>query len=86
LSYEALMQGAIDLALGGGNTHTAVVNLLWGNVIGGVPADDVLANYVGMLDSGAHTAGSLGVLAANTDFNANNINLAGLAETGIEYN
>lgn len=85
-SYEALMQLAIEYALGSGYSSSDVVNLLWGNVIGGVPAADVLANYKGMLDSHAQTAGSLGVLAANTSFNETNIDLAGLALTGIEYN
>ncbi len=41
--------------------------------------------YVGLLDSGAFTVASLGVLAADTTLNTGNINLVGLAATGIEF-
>lgn len=84
MSYEALMQLALNYTLGGTSNHTAVVNLLWANVIGGTPPASDLATYVGMLDHGT-TAGALGVMAAGTSFNENNINLTGLSQTGIEY-
>jgi len=84
-SYEALMQAALAAKLGAGASHTAVVNLLYTNVIGTAPGPAELALYKGLLDSGAMTQGALGVLAADTSFNAANINLTGLADTGIEY-
>jgi hypothetical protein len=37
------------------------------------------------LDNRTHTVASLGVLAADTDLNKANINLVGLAQTGLEY-
>jgi len=84
MSYEALMQLAINYTLGGTSNHAAVVNLLWANVIGGAPSEANLASYVGMLDGGM-SAGALGVLAAGTVFNENNIGLVGLMQTGIEF-
>jgi len=83
MSYEALMALAIDVRLGGVSA-TAVVNLLWGNVIGGTPSAADLATYSGMLQ-GDTSAGALGVLAANTSFNEANIGLVGLMQTGIEF-
>lgn len=83
MSYEALMALAIDVRLGGVST-TAVVNLLWGNVIGGTPSASDLATFTGMLQGGT-SAGALGVLAANTPFNEANIGLVGLMQTGIEF-
>ena len=85
MSYEALMQLALNYTLGGTSNHTAVVNLLWANVIGGTPPSGDLATYVSMLDHGT-TAGALGVMAAGTSFNEHNINLTGLSQAGMEYN
>ena len=84
--YEALMQLAIDAALGGVSDPGAIVDLLYVNVIGNAPPEGARSEYMGMLESGAYTAGSLGVLAAATSFNEANINLTGLAQTGLEYN
>ena len=44
-----------------------------------------LAYFTGLLDSGAHTQASLGVLAAQVDLNTQSVELLGLASTGIEY-
>ena len=82
MSYESLMQLAIGYKLHGVADHAAIVNLLWGNVIGGTPPASNLATYVGMLDSGM-SPGALGVLAAQ--FNDTHINFTGLAQTGVEY-
>ena len=38
-----------------------------------------------MLDNGSITVGDLGVFAADLDLNADNINLVGLHQTGVEY-
>lgn len=85
MSYAALMQAALAAKLGASASNTAVVNLLYTNVIGSAPGAADLALYKGLLDSGAMTQASLGVLAADTTFNTTRINLTGLAGTGIEY-
>jgi len=61
------------------------VTLLYTNVIGSAPSPDTLAFFTSLLDSGAHTPASLGVLAADTAQNAANINLVGLSEVGIDF-
>lgn len=85
MTYEALMQLALDARLGPGASHAAVVDLLYTNVVGGPPSAQDAQYFTGLLDSGAYTTASLGVLAAETSFNADNINLTGLAQTGLDY-
>lgn len=85
ISYTDLMQLAIDANLGGRGSNTDVVNLLYTNVVGSAPDASTLALYKALLDDKTHTQGSLGVLAADTSINTTNINLVGLALTGLEY-
>ena len=85
-SEANLMQIAINVALGANSTNsTAVVNLLYTNVVGTAPDSASLAYFKGMLDTGSISVANLGVLAAETSINASHINLVGLATTGIHY-
>lgn len=86
MSNEALMQLAINAALGDNATnHTAVVDLLYENVVGFAPSAADEAHFVGLLDSGVHTVSSIGIMAADTTLNEENIDLVGLSQTGLEY-
>jgi len=86
MPYEALMKLAIETALGAEATdHTAVVDLLYENVVGTAPSAADRAYYVGLLDSRVHTVASIGVMAADTALNEANIDLVGLSQTGLEY-
>jgi len=86
LRYEALMQFAIDAALGADATnHAAVVDLLYENVVGVAPAAADQEFYVDLLDAGMHTVASIGVFAAETELNQENVNLVGLSQTGLTY-
>ncbi len=86
MSTEVLMQLAIDAALGTNATnHTAVVDLLYGNVVGFAPSLADEAHFVELLDSGVHTVASIGIMAADTVLNEVNVNLVGLSKTGLEY-
>ncbi|MCQ1548762.1 MAG: DUF4214 domain-containing protein [Candidatus Accumulibacter phosphatis] len=85
MSYQDLMQLALDVRLGASATHQAVVNLLYTNVIGNAPPPDDLAFFTGLLDSGTLTPAGLGVIAANTQQNAVKIDLVGLQESGIAF-
>lgn len=86
ISFEALMQQAINAALGDDSSnHTAVVNLLYENVVGFAPSIADEAHFVELLDSGIHTVPSIGILAAETSLNETNIDLMGLSQTGLEY-
>ena len=86
MHYDALMQFAIKAALGADATnHTAVVDLLYENVVGVAPSAADQAFYVDLLDTGVHTVASIGVFAAETVANQENIDLVGLSQTGLAY-
>jgi hypothetical protein len=85
MTYESLMRLAIDARLGAGAGHQAVVDLLYTNVVGVPPGKADRAYFVGLLDTGAYTVAGLGVMAADIDLNVTNINLVGLASTGLDY-
>jgi hypothetical protein len=82
MSYSDL--GALVLNQVGATTNDAIVSRLWLNVIGSPASPLDKAPFVKMLNDGMK-AGDLVVLAAETTFNTSNINLVGLALTGIEY-
>jgi V8-like Glu-specific endopeptidase len=85
MSFNDLMQYAIDAGLGPRHTNQQLVTLLYTNVIGTAPPQSELAFYQGLLDSGQMTQGSLGVLAAETTINQTHIDLVGLASRGLEF-
>jgi serralysin len=85
MSYANLNQLAIDARLGGRASNAEVVKLLYKNVVGIEPDTAALTLYKGLLDNGTYTQGSLGALAADTGENSTNINLVGLALTGVEF-
>ena len=81
-TYDNLAALALDAA--GAKTNDQIVSLLWKNVIGTTATSNEKAPYIAMLENGM-TFGALAHMAADTAFNTNNINLTGLALTGIEY-
>jgi hypothetical protein len=81
-TYDNLAALALDVA--GAKTNDQIVSLLWANVIGSKPTAADKAPLIGLLENGM-TAGALAQLAADSSFNTANINLVGLAQTGIEY-
>lgn len=86
MSYKALMQVAIDAALGAHTAnHADVVELLYENVAGFAPATNEKTYFVDLLNSGAHTVVSIGIMAADHPLNQANINLVGLSQTGLGY-
>ena len=81
-TYDNLAGLALDAA--GAKTNDQIVSLLWTNVIGTKPTAADKQPFITLLENGM-TAGALAHLAADTSFNTTNINLVGLAQTGIEY-
>jgi len=81
-TYDNLAGLALDAA--GAKTNDQIVSLLWTNVIGTKPTAADKQPFIALLDNGI-SAGALAHLAADTSFNTTNINLVGLAQTGIEY-
>ena len=84
-SAHDLMQLALEARLGTKPSHDQVVNLLYTQLMGQAPSAEVRQGFVSLLDSGTHTIASLGNIAANTDINRTNIDLVGLAKTGLAY-
>lgn len=83
MSYQDLGKLAIEYA--GKTSHTQIVETLWKNVVGStIPAAEK-SQYVSLLSSGSMSVGDLVTLAADTSLNASNIDLVGLAQTGLAY-
>ena len=85
MSYQDLMLLALNARLGAGFSDTDEVNLLYQNLAGSPPSATDLSYWTGKLASGQYSQASLAVMAADLDLNATNINLAGLAQVGIEF-
>ena len=85
-SPDALMQLALEARLGAGYTAAAEVQLLYRNLAGVEPSASDLSYWSAQLAvGGAYTPVSLAWFAANLDLNAQNINLIGLADTGLAF-
>lgn len=84
-SYDDLMQLAIDARLGADYNNSDAVDLLYQNVVGVAPSVYAKNLYTSMLDNGIHSVSSLGVLAAETTLNQNNVDIVGLSSTGLDY-
>jgi len=82
ISTNTLSSLAVDSAKL--NTNDQIVSTLWKNVIGSTASSSEKAPFIRLLEDGM-THGALAWLAAETEFNKININLVGLAQTGIEY-
>ena len=85
MSYEELMKAGLDVVFGSNPSGASVVDLLYKNLVGSSAPQSVIDEYGGMLDSGSMTAIELGIAVADHSLNATNIDLVGLAQTGVEY-
>ena len=85
MSYTDLLTLALDFRLGAARTHEQVVDLLYTNIAGVAPTAEQAAPYLAQLYGGSFTHASLGVMAAETAENAAQIDLVGLAQTGLIY-
>ena len=83
LNYEQLGELAINAK--GLKTSDEIVTLLWNNLFGSLPSKSEKAPYIKMLDSGQISMGALAVAAADSDYNADNIDLVGLIQTGLAF-
>jgi serralysin len=84
MTYEQVASLAVGSALGS-HSNTDFVNHVYSNIFGVLPSPSELLAFVEMLEAQVHTQTSLAMLAAEHALNLQNINLAGLAETGLEY-
>lgn len=82
---ESLMDLALNFRLGVEYTAEAEVKLLFENLIGRAPTVAETNEVVNLVSSGSFTFNSLAWLAANSGLNADNIQLTGLMQTGLDY-
>lgn len=82
MGYSEL--AALAVAVTGRSAPADVVALLWTNLFGSAPSAAEAKPYVDML-AGGFPVGELTTLAADTSWNLENIDLAGLAKSGLEF-
>jgi Ca2+-binding RTX toxin-like protein len=85
MSYDQLLQAAIDARLGHGAANGALVDLLWANLVGSPPDAGARAQFVSLLDTGLFSQIGLARLAAEHPANLANIDFAGLTLSGLDY-
>ena len=85
LSREALADLGLAAVLGASHTHAQAAALLYANLFGTAPDAATLGNLVAGLDAGHYTEAALALFAADSDWNAANIGLVGLQQTGLAY-
>ncbi|MBI2768302.1 MAG: M10 family metallopeptidase C-terminal domain-containing protein [Burkholderiales bacterium] len=77
--------GALVEAVLGHASNENLVQLLVGNVLGFAPGAAQTAALAGLISAGVFTQGSFTAAVSQLELNAQNIGLAGMAQTGIEY-
>jgi len=85
MTPQALTQAALQAKLGAGYTNTQLINLVYKNLTNTAPTAVDAQLYGSMLDEGLFTGAELAWAAADSALNAANIDLAGLAKTGLDY-
>ena len=84
-SYVAVADLALHARLGAAPTDADLVRQLYVNVVGSAPDAATTANFVGLITSGQFSQASLTAFAADHALNLARIDLAGIAQRGLEY-
>ena len=84
-TYSAVADLAIHARLGATLTDLDLVKLLYTNVVGTAPDTATTSAFVGLITSGQLNQVSLTLLAADHALNLARVDLAGLAQNGIDY-
>ena len=89
LGYEQVAAAAVGTelfaTLAGSRSDADFVDYVFENAVGRGPTDSERSLYTGLLANGTHSQATLAVLAAESTFNQQNIDLVGLQQTGLEY-
>ena len=85
MTYEQLMQAALDVVLGANASSLSVVTMIWENLIGPPTPADNISQYSALIDNGTYTSAGLAIVAADHSLNTTAIDLVGLASTGVEF-
>ena len=84
-TYESLMELAISTVFGETPNSRSVVATFYQNLAGQQAPESVIDTYADLLDNGDLSVLSLSLQVADNEINLSNIDLVGLASTGIEY-
>ena len=85
MSYSNLISLALNAKLGSGFTNAQEVTLLFQNLAHTNPSAADLITWTNQISNGTYTQTSLAQFACDNAINTNNINLTGLAQTGLAY-
>ena len=84
-SFEGLLQLALDTVFGSDTSGTELVSTFYQNLTGQTAPQDIIDTYATLIDSGSLTPLELATQVAEHPLNSENIDLIGLATTGLEY-
>ncbi len=82
---DILVNNGIMASLAGGADNKSLVDLVYSNVIGHAPDPASEASLQGLLDSHQYSQAEFLYAIAASSFNQTNVNLVGLANTGLEF-
>ena len=82
---NVLVNTGVMTQLAGGSSTSAYVNLIYKAITGQVATPAVTASLTPYIDSGAYTKADFLSVVAGLPINQTNINLVGLAQTGLAY-
>lgn len=85
LNMNQIAQLAINTGLVSASDNTSFVKAVWSNVMGSSIDSSNLNTFVNLLNNGTFTQANLLATAAASTQNQSNINLVGLALTGLPY-
>jgi len=84
-TYDEVLDFALGALLGPNKTNDAVAELVYLNLIGEAPTEAMTKELASFMDSGAYTQAAFTRVVADLEINATNIDLVGLANTGLQY-
>ncbi len=85
MTYEQLLQAALDTTFGSSPSGETLVNHFYNALTGEETPSSILNEYAPLINNGSLSAVSLAMQVAEYDLNLQNINLLGLAESGLQY-
>ena len=85
VTYEDFLQTALDAVFGSDPSGATLVTHFYGTLTGQSAPQSLIDQYGSLIDNGSLSPVSLAMQVAENELNLQNIDLVGLATTGIEY-
>ncbi|HSH90937.1 MAG TPA: hypothetical protein VK996_13205, partial [Ramlibacter sp.] len=85
MSETTLMTLALEVGLGAGASNAQVVSLLYQNLAGEAPTQDIIDFFSGEIEQGTYTQVSLALLAASLPLNLQLIGMSEMEMEGVVY-